>query len=284
MTHTQTDLYEYFGADKQPNVEGLLTSYIRTPIDEVKPKIRPAIVVIPGGGCVMRSKRESEPVALRFLSDGYAVFVLDYTVSVAHPTPLAEACMAVAYIRENASSLGVDGEHIAVIGFSAGGHIAASLATLYNSPEVHDALGKHSKNARPDAVILSYPVISMSDGITHDGTRSVITGGDKSVAERLSLENRVTAESVPAFIWHTAEDDAVSVENSLLMADAYRKAKVPFSLHIFEKGLHGLSLCDIETNIDDDGEKMFGAVGAWTSLALKWLFDRGFVVKSVDRR
>lgn len=272
------DLYAYFGIERKGATGGFLQPYVRTPSHEIKRKSRPAMLVLPGGGYHVISEREGEPVALRFLAAGYSSFVLGYTVGAAYPVPLTEACMAMTYIRKNAEKYCVDPDHIAAVGFSAGGHLCGMLATMTAEREVREKFGR---SARPDAVVLSYPVISMEDGITHEGTCRIISGDGAVCKDKLSLEKRVTGDSVPAFIWHTAEDDCVPVENSMLLASAYRKAGVPFALHIFEKGWHGLSLCDAEVDDRTEAQVQLTHVGKWADLALDWLNARGFAVKTV---
>lgn len=273
------DLYEYFNIPRNGAAAGYLTTYLRTPSREIKAKIRPAVLVMPGGGYMMVSDRESEPIALSFIDKGYSAFWLKYTINSAYPTPLVEACMAMVYIRENADKYGIDPNSIAAIGFSAGGHLTGMLATMSGEQEIRDALGARYSLAKPNAVILSYPVITMEDRFTHGDTRRVISGDGAVPYDKLSIEKRVTDNSVPAFIWHTMEDTAVPVENSLYLASAYKKAGVPFALHIFERGFHGLSLCNEEVFDSEDIYKSFGHVEKWFDLALDWLKMRGFVVK-----
>ena len=279
MITNRIDLYEYFGLERANN-GGYLDVLVPPVLTEIKPKIRPAMLVIAGGAYVFVAPREGEAVALQYAANGYATFALDYSINVPYPTALLEACMAVIYIRENADKYNVDVNHVAAIGFSAGGHLAASLADLYGEKEIQSVLMNKTKLARIDAVVLSYPVITM--GVyTDKQTRNIITGGDEKLAERLSLENRVTADSPPAFIWHTYEDNGVPVENALLYASACRQAGVPFALHVFEHGGHGLSLCSDETNNQTDADKELAKVGKWFGLSLDWLKSRGFQVKTI---
>lgn len=281
MTYEKIDLYEYFNVPRGEGREGYLTTYVPFSIkDEIKPKLRPGMLVIPGGGYGMRSAREGEPVALQWLARGYCAFVLDYSVQTRYPTPLLEAAMAMVYLRENAEKYHLDREHLAAIGFSAGGHLAGMLGILHSEPEVQGFFGERLKDVRPDAVVLSYPVVTMGEG-THEGTRNVITGGDKELLKRLSLEKRVTPSAAPAFLWHTVEDDCVPVENSMMLAAAYRRAGVPFALHIFEHGHHGMSLVTQEVNDQTEYYDFVAPVGKWFSLAADWLKCRGFAVKPV---
>ena len=275
MIHETIDLYEYFHIPRGENADGRLTVYMREKNGELTAKVRPAALIIPGGGYGYVSPREGEPIALRFLIEGYNVFRLHYTVNTAFPVPLIEAAMAMAYIRETAVKYDTDPDHVCAVGCSAGGHLAGMLATLFDDPAIKAVLG--NKKIRPDAAILCYAVLTTGE-LTHSDTAQVISGGDRALREKLSLEKRVTEGSVPAFLWHTLSDAAVPVENSLMMASAYRKAGVPFELHVFAEGWHGLSTADIETANGYDDGRFNAPVQAWLPLAFTWLKGRGFGV------
>ncbi len=277
MFYEKKDLYEYFGIARKGGDGGYITLYSRTTPDRLRKRTRPAMLVVPGGGYGHLSTREGEPVALEFMNAGYCAFLLGYSIHTAYPIPLIEACMAVAYIRENANKYGVDAKHVGAIGFSAGGHLTGLLATADRDNAVETALGKRAKLTRPDAVVLSYPVVTLGE-LTHKDTRDVITGGDKALRDALSVEKRVGKNTAPAFIWHTAADELVPVDNSLMLAAAYRAAGVPCELHVFERGRHGLSLANGETGDDTADDAELCRVGAWVGLALDWLRSRGFTV------
>ena len=269
MLHETIDLYREFSLPREGANGGKLTVFARSPNPENAPKLRPAALVIPGGGYNMVSFREGEPVAIPLLSAGYAVFVLEYSVRCAYPVPLDEALLAMRYIRENAARFGVDKGHVAAFGFSAGGHLLGLLATATRE-ELH--LG-----SRPDAAVFGYSVVSTGP-FTHEDTAATISGGDEALRAALSVEKRVTEDTPPCFIWHTMQDGLVPGENSLLLAAACRKAGVPFALHIFEQGGHGLSTATVET-ADYAGAAGDNAnVRAWLDLALAWLKLRGFTV------
>ena len=270
------DLYKYFGIDRKTD-GGYITTYVRDRIGEIIPKIRPAMLVIPGGGYSMLSERESEPVALQYMLHGYSAFVLQYSVNTKYPIPLLEACMAVVYLRENAERFFIDKNKIAAIGFSAGGHLAAMLANIYAEKEIEDDLREKTAYAKISALVLSYPVVSLTTH-AHIGSRDIITGGDKRLYERLSMEKHVTENSPPAFIWHTVTDDCVPVENSLMLADAYKKAGIPFALHLFERGEHGLSLCNEEVHDQTPKDYKFKNIGKWFDLSLDWLSEHEFTL------
>ncbi|MEI6875832.1 MAG: alpha/beta hydrolase, partial [Spirochaetota bacterium] len=157
-----------------------------------------------------------------------------------HPAPLLAAARAISAIRERAATWNIDPERVAVLGFSAGAHLAASLGTMWGDASLLDLMGEAPGLLRPDALVLCYPVIS--GGVhRHEGSFLNLTDGDTALMEALSLEKRVSPETPPTFIWATSEDQTVPVENSILFAAALAVAKVPFELHVFERGGHGLS-------------------------------------------
>ena len=270
---TQTiDLYEYFKLDKPQGAKALLTTLLIDDYDFCKGRIRPAMLVLGGGGYQYVSDREKEPIAIYYLSLGYNVFVLDYSIApLGFPNQLIEACMATAYIRENANELLVDENHVAAVGFSAGGHLLGLLATMYACEEVKAALGEKYKLCRIDAAVFSYPVIS-STVKAHQGSILVQCAGDESIRDRISIDKNVTEDTPPAFIWATSDDACVPVENSLYLAAAYKQCGVPFELHIFESGVHGLSLATKEVNTENK------CAHAWLELSRKWLKNRGFKI------
>ncbi len=227
----------------------------------------PAVLICPGGGYAFVSDREGEPVALRCNAEGFHAFVLRYSVApqAEYPTALVQAAKAMATIRRHAGEWNLKADQVAVCGFSAGGHLAGSLSVLWDSPQVREAL-QDGDRARPYAQILCYPVISGVD-FAHQNSFLNLLGAQYSekAAQELSLERLVRSDTPPAFLWHTVSDDAVPVENSMLYAAALRKCGVPFELHLYERGRHGLSLCDLTT-----GEEAADCAG-WVDLAMKFL-------------
>lgn len=267
----KVDLYKYFGLKRKAGDQGYLNVYLPEAPDYPS-RVRPAMLVIAGGRYGFVAPREKECIALAYVAQGFAAFTLEYSVApVRFPAQLIEGAMAIAYIRENAVKLGVKPDKVAAIGFSAGGHLTGMLATCFDRAEIKKALGNRAALVRPDAVILSYPVITGGEK-AHRGSFDNLCGGNKELVDTLSLETCVTEKSSPAFIWATADDNAVPSENSLLMAMAYKAAGVPFELHIFESGRHGLSLATEETAWVNE------PVQKWLSLSYTWLKNRGFVL------
>ena len=273
MILERIDLYEYFNVQRGSANGGFLNVYARSASAETGNIIRPAVLIMPGGGYEFVSDRENEPVALKFMNSGFACFVLQYSVFASYPVPLVEAQMAVSYIRANYEKYSINPKAVCTVGFSAGGHLAGMLATIKDDDVA--AGGVNVKAVMPDAVALCYPVITMGK-FTSEGTRRVITGGNTRLYEKLSVEERVDGNSAPAFIWHTGEDNGVPVENSLCLALKYREHGVPFSLHVFEKGPHGLSLADDETCRFGEKDSCLYSVGKWFELLIDWLNSRGF--------
>ncbi len=209
---------------------------------------RPAVVIFPGGGYEFLSDREGEPIALQYLAEGYNAFVVNYTGNAKFPTSLVDAAYTFYKIRMRAEEFGVDKDKLAVLGCSAGGHLAGCLATMWSDTQIVKSIGCEPADLRPNAAILCYPVIS---GVTapHEGSFRVLLGEDASRSDlsRLSLENRVTPKTPPVFLWATANDDCVPAHNSLVMAKACISNKVPVELHMYDEGPHGLSTCDKAT-------------------------------------
>ncbi len=279
----EIDLYAYFGLKRVENARGYLNSYIIERCEEFsKKRLRPAMIVIPGGGYWMVSKREEEPIALAYTANGYQTFTLNYTTGdvckeAHYPIMLIEAAMAVAYVRENAKKYNIREDKIAVVGFSAGGHLAGSISTMYDDENIVKALGERAKLCRPDASVLAYPVITFAEK-THGGTRDWCTNNNPELYDKLSVEKRVTNNTPPTFIWSTYEDNCVPIINSVLLAEALCRNEVPFDLHIYRKGYHGMALCTRETSHDGQGDAMNEVASEWIKQSVKFLDTCDFVV------
>lgn len=273
---TQTiDLYGYWDLPRPAHSAGFLSCYCpRHPADASAR--RPGLLILPGGGYGHVSARESEGVALRFAARGYAAFVLRYAVTPGeYPTALQEAAMAMAYIRRTCREHEVDPSQIAVLGFSAGGHLCGLLGTMFDSPEVM-GLGLPG-SLRPDALCLCYPV-AVSWGRTHEGSFDNLTHGDTALRRKLSLDRLVRRDRPPVFLWHTRDDAAVPCRNSLALAAALEEAGVDFALRIYRHGSHGLSLGDATVFPAGRVPDMSPGVPGWPEEAMEFLKEIGFCI------
>jgi acetyl esterase/lipase len=233
---------------------------------------RGAVLICPGGGYGFTSEREAEPIALRFNAAGFHAFVLYYSVAPRqHPQPLLDVSRAICLIREHAEEWGIEADHIAVCGFSAGGHVAASLGVHWDKPILQNMAGEQAGLNRPNALILSYPVITGGEH-AHRGSFDNLLGSEpeEELLAEMSLEQQVSEKTPPAFIWHTFDDSTVPVENSLLFAQAMRRHGIPFEMHIYPEGPHGLSLATKLTSVDDQ-RQIDPHVATWMDLCIEWL-------------
>lgn len=253
-----------------------LTSYCTSFSEELGEKKFPAVIICPGGGYDYLSDRENEPVALRFAGHGVQAFVLRYScVNKKFPTAVLELASAVKYIRDNHKKYQVDKDKIFVLGFSAGGHLAGSLSNFYDKDIITFALGVTPDEIKPNGCILCYPVITSDSKFTHESSVLNLIGDDKTSEEALklrelvSLENRVSESTPPTFIWHTADDTAVPVENTIRYMASLSKHKIPFESHIYEWGNHGLSLCDYQTSSGD--HHIIPVNEKWVEHAVSWI-------------
>ncbi|WP_368252334.1 alpha/beta hydrolase [Enterococcus sp. 2201sp1_2201st1_B8_2201SCRN_220225] len=247
---------------------GLITAYLPEYFAEFgKQDLRKAVVICPGGGYVNVSAREGEPVALQLVAAGIPTFVLTYSVAPAKfPTALTQLAETMLYVRENATSWHIDPEKILVAGFSAGGHLAASLGTMWQSRLVE--LGYDSDTIQPNGLILGYPVISSGE-FAHKGSFENLLGKTSAEWATHSLETLVTNQVPPVFIWHTVTDAAVPVENTLAFVQALQQKHVSYECHLYPNGPHGLSLAN-ETTATENNPSVPN-VQSWLSLLLTWL-------------
>ena len=264
-----------------------LTTYVLSDSSEFRPgERRPAVVICPGGAYMFTSDREAEPIALRFAAHGYHAFVLRYTVKAAFPAPMLDLARAVQWVRAHADEYRVDPDAVAVCGFSAGGHLAAALGTLWDRPMLYEPLGAAPAEIRPNALILGYPVVDLEmvtpgpigdlrdgDHVVDDGYVLLKTMGSAHPAQDIlatyRAQENVTAATPPAFVWHTASDELVPALNSLRFAAALAEQGVPYELHVFQDGPHGLALADETTAVD--GAMMDADARVWFDLAVNWL-------------
>lgn len=242
MTPESISLWDFPVSGEQPVLE-----YYKAK----EKKSRGTILILPGGAYAFRAEHEGRGYALFLNALGYDAFVCQYRVAPArYPAPLADAARAMRMIRQNADKWNLDPKKVAVMGSSAGGNLAALLATCEQAPtenERRDATDK--EEFRPDYQILCYPVISLYDDcVTHAGSKTNLLGDCpekvNELAYALSPELHIRKDTPPAFLWHTEDDGCVPVENTLLYASALRKAGIPAETHIFPHGSHGLGLAE----------------------------------------
>ncbi|MGT2803044.1 alpha/beta hydrolase [Streptococcus henryi] len=213
---------------------------------------RPTIIIVPGGAYSFVSPSEGDSVARKFYSFGYNAFVLTYTVNVLGNVPVQHQPMndlsrAIRFLRANHQELNIHSEKIIICGFSAGGHLCGSLCTHYQDVMDNNDFYNRFSN-RPDAAILCYPVVSTGK-FCHEGSFKALLGISATDEEQkyFSLEKNITTATPPMFLWHTATDETVAVENSIVLASALKQNNVPFSYHIFSEGKHGLSTAEVLT-------------------------------------
>ncbi len=234
------------------------------------PAARPGaalVLVCPGGGYWMRAPHEADPIAQWLTSLGLAAAVVHYRVQHRHPVPLRDAQRAVRLCRARAASWNADPARIGILGFSAGGHLAASVANFGSDGDPASADPIERESARVQALIACYAVLSFG-AHGHQGSAENLLGkdADPALTARLSLENSVSAANPPTFIFHTADDGAVPVENALLYAMALRAQRVPFALHVYPHAQHGVGLATAHP----------GSARTWTAACAEWLAEIGF--------
>lgn len=251
-----------------------ITSYVFAPTEDAYAlKPLPAVVVVPGGGYDHVSPRDGEPVALRLLAMGYQAFVLNYSVAPAvYPLALQELARAVDTVRSHATEFCVDPNRITVMGFSAGGHLVGLLGALWDKPWLAESIATSPESIRPDALCLGYPVVS-SGAYAHRGSFEHLTGAGDVLAQKLSIENMVGEGFPRTFLWHTAEDASVPVQNSLLLAQALADHGIGFSLHVFPHGKHGASLATAQTAFKGCAEHIQPQVQGWPEQFAAWERD-----------
>ncbi|MBA3313758.1 MAG: alpha/beta hydrolase [Planctomycetaceae bacterium] len=229
-----------------------------------------AVVICPGGGYGgLASDHEGKQIGEWMTSLGVTAFELHYRLSpYRHPVPMTDVQRAVRTVRAKAGEYQIDPQRIGIIGFSAGGHLASTAATHFSERAIEPADEIDQANARPDFAVLAYPVITFDDAHTHGGSKKNLLGEnpDPALAARLSNDTAVTKDTPPTFLFHTAADTAVPVENSLLYYAACRRAGVLSELHVFETGRHGVGLAQSDPVLSE-----------WPRLCERWLKLHGFL-------
>ena len=240
-----------------------LTTYFHDRSSEMFSEPRTTVLVCPGGGYAMTSEREGEPIAIELYNRGFNSAVLWYSVAPAvYPTALLEAGQAMQYLYDKAEQVGINREKILVMGFSAGGHLAACYASSW----------KQRGFVKPAGTILCYPVITSGE-FAHDGSFVNLLGEEEYERKKneVSVETWVNKDNPPTFLWTTFEDDTVPAENALLFAKRLRELDIPTELHMFAKGGHGLSLADRRTEHPEQPGSVQAECTPWIDLLLTWI-------------
>lgn len=233
-------------------------------------KVPTGIIVCPGGSYMhLAMVYEGTEIAEWLNRMGISAYVLRYRLGPKyhHPVELGDAQRAIRFVRLHASEYGLQPNRIGIIGFSAGGHLASSTGTHFDAGNAQAADPIEKQSSRPDFMILAYPVITMQDPYAHVGSRNALLGQSPNpgLVNLMSNELQVTAQTPPAFLFHTTEDQVVPVENSILFYSALRRAGVPAELHVYLKGRHGVGLA-----VKDP------VLHTWPERLADWLQAQGF--------
>ncbi|SEF56169.1 Acetyl esterase/lipase [Eubacterium ruminantium] len=304
-----------------------LTTYLIEGYPEYQPAInRPLILICPGGGYSHLSRREAEPIALRYLNAGFHAAVLLYGIQehAVAPGPLRDIAGAVAYLRKNREAFHIDNDQIYVCGFSAGAHVACQLGVFWNNKDLLPEYSNDFSIIKPNGMILGYPVIDLHASATHldigiqpgvkpsevifdqkhpkmpaeemivfdpeegrcfinfeKSMNAYIFDGEYTPEQEdfYSLQNQVTPDTAPAFIWHADGDGLIDPSNSLCLASALHKNKVPVELHIFAGGGHGIALADYTTA--GNPYDYYPYAKEWMNLSIEWIRKRSDLEKQI---
>ena len=248
-----------------------LTAYLLVRLPHKPELLRPAVVLCAGGGYGFVSPREDQPVAMEFLAAGCQVFSLHYSVAPeTFPVALMELAKSVAFVKSHAREWNIDTDRIIVCGFSAGGHLAACLGMMWNREFLYGPLNAAPEDIQPTGMILCYPVITSGPKAHRGSFENLLGDRYDELVDEMSLENQVDADTPPAFLWHTTEDDCVPVENSLLFYQALHNQGISVEMHIYPHGPHGLGLAN-ELTATKDGFGIQPECATWIDHARTWL-------------
>lgn len=234
------------------NCTAKLVTYIRSQAHLKEEKPWPLVLVCPGGGYLEVVQREAEPIACAFLAEEFHCAVLHYSVAPNRfPIALCQVAKAIKLIRDHAKEWNVDPDKIFVTGYSAGGHLAASIGVFWNKPFLSELVNIPKEEMKPAGLVLAYPVISGGE-YGHQGSMKNLLGlnekyGDEEMTNLVSLEKQVNEDTPPTFIWSTVTDQVVPVENTLMFACALQANGVSYELHVYPQGPHGLALVTPDT-------------------------------------
>lgn len=248
-------------------------------------RLRPFVLIVPGGGYDHYGQREQESIAIKMNSLGFHAAVLHYSLApdMKFPEPVLDLAEAVAFIRNNAKKWNIDDQKIIISGFSAGGHVAATLGAYWNTKLFSTFTKLAPHQIRPNALILNYPVITADERFSHKGSIKNLTQNlskdeistlcsitdTENINNLLSIEKHITKDFPPSFIWHTLQDEAVPPENTIQLVSSLKEAGIDFEYHLFNRGKHGLALSSPET-ANPDGSNAEKECEVWPELFKNW--------------
>lgn len=245
-------------------------TYFPAPADKA---VGTAVIIAPGGGYTRLAFPHEGVVVAEWLNTlGVSAFVLKYRLGeYGHPAPLRDALRAIRLVRSRAAEFGVSPDRIGFMGFSAGGHLTATTGTLFDDPDGRTGAALDAVSARPDFIAPIYPVITMTDGVVHAGSRKNLLGATPTpeLIAHLSPEQNVKPNSPPAFLVHAGDDKTVPVENSILFYQALHRAHISAELHLYEKGGHGFGL-----------KPNLGPTSEWPKRCEEWMRSHGWLTRA----
>lgn len=237
MLHEVIHLNKFYNLENDPWIE-ICVPYNNDQVQREKSK---AIIIVPGGGYGFVSLREGDPVALAYMSEGFVTIKLNYTINKKYPIPMQELGCAIDYLRNNCEKYHIDKNKIAIIGFSAGGHLVSSYGYLYKHKDFISKTNLNPEDIKPNCIVSSYPVITMYE-YTHEGTKNIITGNEENLKELLSVEKHIDSTYPPTFVWTTMEDTCVPPINSEMFVEALKTHNVKHDSFFYPYFDHGCSI------------------------------------------
>lgn len=275
MKIIEIDLYDYYHLPKEKGYQGILTCYLISKNNEISTSRKvPAMLILPGGGYHFVSFREDEPVAIHLLNEGICAFTLKYTVDVSYPVQVKEGLLALKFINEHTNEFNLRKERIGVMGFSAGAHLTCLISNLNGLNYLEN---KENIN-RPYLNVLGYPVVNFTN-LKTPNSFYYLTNNNEELAKTLDLKKIINNLSPKAFIFSTCDDGLVDISNTINLISLYKKYNVPFEVHIFNEGEHGMSLSNINVYHETRLNEIKKINSIWLKLLNDYFLKNDFVIK-----